>query len=289
MERRSQAPEKIGVNQGQSTRRTEYSRRMASLYDAKSHHQQDNPAANQRRTSSSNEFNIKASAHGASKSDDSSLQVLQPTRRRDSVVSNSSHEKKSPISLQQRRIESQSDAKSYRQQDKPASSSNENSKLKREQQAQRSSRSSQVRTVRPSPVMAPILQPTWRRDSVVSNSSHKKKSPISLQHRQPTPYSYSSKSHLVSVRSLDAGRRQKKIAGGGGPGEESSSLKQPLLGDTTKQEDTTKQQTFNKEGNEAYRNAYNSIEESYKQGKISVEDFEKAIDTLDSAYYENKK
>ena len=205
MERRSQAPEKIRVNQGQSTRRTDHSRRMASLYDAKSHHQQDKPTANQRRTSSSNEFNIKASAYGASKSDDSSLQVLQPT---------------------------------------------------------------------------------WRRDSVVSNSSHKKKSPISLQQRQPIPYRYYSNSHPVSARSLDTGRRQKKIAGGGDPDEETSSVKQPLL-DSPKE--PTIKQTFDKEGREAYQNAYAAIENSYRQGKITFKEFDKATDDLKDTFIQNKK
>ncbi len=226
MERRNQAPEKIRVSQGQSTRRTDYSRRMASLCDAKSHRQQDKPASSsnedsklkreqqaQTRTASSNEDKIKPRAYGASKSDDSSLQVLQPT---------------------------------------------------------------------------------WRRDSVVSNSSHEKKSPISLQHRQPIPYSYSSKSHLVSVRSLDAGRRQKKIAGGGGPGEESSSLKQPLLGssseqqESTKQDESTKQQTYDKEGKEAYNNAYQAIEDRYRQKAITFEEFDKATDDLKAAFIQNK-
>jgi hypothetical protein len=258
MDRRSQAPEKIGVSQGKSTRRTDYSRRIESQSDAQSHRQQDKPAANQRRTSSSNEFKIKPSA---SKSDDSSLQVLQPTRRRDSIVPNSSHEKKSPISLQQRRIESQSHAKGHHQQDKLAgrtSSSNE-SKIK-------------PNVYGASNGSLQILQPTWRRDSVVSNSSHEKKSPISLQHRQPIPHRYSSKSHLVSVRSLDAGRRRKKIAGGGGPGEESSS----------------KQQTYEKEGETAYNNAYNHLQDLRDQKKIDDKTFDQAVKELSNAFYTNK-
>jgi Tfp pilus assembly protein FimT len=93
---------------------------------------------------------------------------------------------------------------------------------------------------------------------------------------------------------LDAGRRQKKIAGGGGPGEESSSLKQPLLGssseqqDTTKQQDTTRQQTYDKEGREAYNNAYQAIEDSYRQKKITFEEFDKATDDLKAAFLQNK-
>ena len=258
MDRRSQAPEKIRVSQEKSTRRMDYSRRMESQSDAKSHRQ--------------NEFKIKPSA---STSDDSSLQVLQPTRRRDSVVSNSSHEKKSPISLQQRRIESQSHAKGHHQQDKLAgrtSSSNE-SKIK-------------PNVYGASNGSLQILQPTWRRDSVVSNSSHKKKSPISLQQRQPIPYRYYSNSHPVSARSLDTGRRQKKIAGGGDPDEETSSVKQPLL-DSPKE--PTIKQTFDKEGREAYQNAYAAIENSYRQGKITFKEFDKATDDLKDTFIQNKK
>jgi hypothetical protein len=279
MDRRSQAPEKIGVSQGKSTRRTDYSRRIESQSDAKGHRQQDKPAANQRRTSSSNEFKIKPSA---SKSDDSSHQVLQPTRRRDSIVPNSSHEKKSPISLQQRRIESQSDAKSHRQQDKPAA-------------IQRRTSSSNEFKIKPNAYGASngslqVLQPTWRRDSVVSHSSHEKISPISLQQRQPIPHRYSSKSHLVSVRSLDAGRRQKKIAGGGGPGEESSSKQQPLVDGSseTKNQEPTRQQTYDKEGADAYNNAYDHFQGLYNRKEITFEQFDKATADLKAAFIEKK-
>jgi uncharacterized protein (DUF58 family) len=87
---------------------------------------------------------------------------------------------------------------------------------------------------------------------------------------------------------LDAGRRQKKIAGGGGPGEESSSLKQPLLGSSSEQQDTTRQQTYDKEGREAYNNAYQAIEDSYRQKKITFEEFDKATDDLKAAFLQNK-
>jgi hypothetical protein len=238
MDRRSQAPEKIGVSQGKSTHRTEYSRRIESQSDAKSHRQQDKPAANQRRTSSSNEFKIKPSD-------------TNPHSERQ--ISNEGKRGKTPMEFVPRK------ASLY------------------EYGASKSGDSS-----------LQVLQPTWRRDSVVSNSSHGQKSHISLQHRQPIPYRYYSKSHLVSVRSLDAGRRQKKIAGGGDPDEESSTVKQPLLGSSGDKKEPTITQTFDKEGREAYNNAYEAIEESYRQKKITFEEFDKATDDLKAAFLQNK-
>jgi uncharacterized protein YecT (DUF1311 family) len=88
---------------------------------------------------------------------------------------------------------------------------------------------------------------------------------------------------------LDAGRRRKKIAGGGGPGEESSSQQQSLVEGTsdTKNQEPTRQQTYDKEGNEAYNNAYEAIEDRYRQKEITFKEFTEALDALKDALKEN--